>query len=847
VAAGDGGGVTYAVTVVSIDGEGGIVVKVKDGQWTANAEVRELSRIDMDSGRSTRSGSGGGGGGSGGGSGGGGGGGGGGNGGGSSSSSGGGGGDGSSAPAAGSSDNAVAHHAHEFVSLQRENGELRAELVTLRAALHATGADAIEVVVVTSGSEDDDDEGGGGGGGGNGGGSSSRAAARRRMPPRESTTASTAAAASAADGGGTRRPARCTGVKTQQPPDGVSVDAFLHAFRGGELQKVQVLVEKLGVANAWFLNEGLREGATGASKSKAQKAKVSKVPFSTLLMLACGNAPTDVNCAETCELLVSKGADPFVLNSFGFSPMHELARRGFAQTLQTLLVRDSGGNGDRSGAALADIRVESPLHGWDAGRKEHSTRCPLHYAAECGHDEAVEALLEAGASPNMCDNERQSPLHKAVQAANSKSVKLLLARGANVDAVDTAGYRPIHWTVPQPRLRDDLLPDAKSLVSVVEQLHSAGADMNARCGLGGTALDWLVTLDDGRYDRYAVLAKALVLCGAEADVPCEWGDGAGDCYKCSPLVVAKGNPHLPKTCTSMQAAHTQAAMSSGVNEAGRALGRDVLLPLTDAQFNHLKMTYFFHMREHPKLHDVDYGDRCQHRQLQHYSNALKGIRKHAEAKSRVRKGSYSHTIEIVASKHFSDPTDHALHFQEQLLRFFEPPTDELGFNPARLQNVEVVQVPNNDRREALRGHSMVVATADIPYRTVIGCFTGLVSFEKEADQRFKGSFLDINRRNEYAYNFTNTAVAKQLSEDDDIVIDPLGEWGNEAAAINDPSGGEQQRGSKGKVEANCEFMEVSFRGFLYLFVVAAPKFIGNGVNNVIKQGEELLVICRSHA
>ena len=92
-----------------------------------------------------------------------------------------------------------------------------------------------------------------------------------------------------------------------------------------------------------------------------------------------------------------------------------------------------------------------------------------------GHEEMVEFLLRNGASPNFTVD-GYSPLHMAVSFADLKVVQLLLQYGAKVDVGDH-GQSPILVAA-----RNE---ESTSLVPV---LIAAGADVNARDGLGSNAI-----------------------------------------------------------------------------------------------------------------------------------------------------------------------------------------------------------------------------------------------------------------------------------------------------------------------------------------------------------------------
>ena len=91
-------------------------------------------------------------------------------------------------------------------------------------------------------------------------------------------------------------------------------------------------------------------------------------------------------------------------------------------------------------------------------------RQPLHQAAQDGHREIVEALLEAGGDVNVVDDDGVTPLHLAAGAGDPSIVFLLLARGANVHA-----KRYDDWCEPLQ------LAAQKGNMNVINQLLEKGA------------------------------------------------------------------------------------------------------------------------------------------------------------------------------------------------------------------------------------------------------------------------------------------------------------------------------------------------------------------------------------
>jgi ankyrin repeat protein len=70
----------------------------------------------------------------------------------------------------------------------------------------------------------------------------------------------------------------------------------------------------------------------------------------------------------------------------------------------------------------------------------------LHLASFFGAESAAEALLEAGADPDVesRNDMRVHPLHSAVAGRAFGIARLLVDAGADVDAVQAGGFRPLH-------------------------------------------------------------------------------------------------------------------------------------------------------------------------------------------------------------------------------------------------------------------------------------------------------------------------------------------------------------------------------------------------------------------
>jgi len=67
----------------------------------------------------------------------------------------------------------------------------------------------------------------------------------------------------------------------------------------------------------------------------------------------------------------------------------------------------------------------------------------LHYAANRGHIEIVQLLLERGAKLDIQDKDKKTPLHEAMAYHHDKVARLLIEKGANVNLRDKEGKTPL--------------------------------------------------------------------------------------------------------------------------------------------------------------------------------------------------------------------------------------------------------------------------------------------------------------------------------------------------------------------------------------------------------------------
>lgn len=106
----------------------------------------------------------------------------------------------------------------------------------------------------------------------------------------------------------------------------------------------------------------------------------------------------------------------------GYNALHACSRNGF-DDIAKLILEAYGGQQHQQYV--------------DTTTDEGTT--PLHFAAQNGHTECVEALLAAKADADESDNKRQTPLYHAVLSGQTECVAALLAAKADVHKSNISG------------------------------------------------------------------------------------------------------------------------------------------------------------------------------------------------------------------------------------------------------------------------------------------------------------------------------------------------------------------------------------------------------------------------
>jgi len=148
------------------------------------------------------------------------------------------------------------------------------------------------------------------------------------------------------------------------------------------------------------------------------------------------------NCVGVVKLLVARKADVAVNDRSGRSALHWAAYCGREKVVGALL--DAGADGilDAPDSAGRTALVLAVQHSGDCGRGIA--------VVEEGDDtqtsdvkETIVRLLHGGANINATDRTGATALHWAARKPRTALIPLLLSRGANVDAKDKEGHTPL--------------------------------------------------------------------------------------------------------------------------------------------------------------------------------------------------------------------------------------------------------------------------------------------------------------------------------------------------------------------------------------------------------------------
>ncbi len=172
--------------------------------------------------------------------------------------------------------------------------------------------------------------------------------------------------------------------------------------------------------------------------------------------------------------------DPDLVNAIdsdGLTPLHLAAEYGHRQIVELLLQEG------------ADINAKSGFK-----------RTPLHFAASSGHDEIVSLFIEKGAELNKNDSFVLTPIFQAAYNGHKNIVEMLLSNGINLNATEKNSVTLLHAAA------------ISGNPELVEMLLDKGIDRNVRNIFGKTPLHFAAS----RGHNAAV--KTLIDRGADINI-----------------------------------------------------------------------------------------------------------------------------------------------------------------------------------------------------------------------------------------------------------------------------------------------------------------------------------------
>ena len=139
------------------------------------------------------------------------------------------------------------------------------------------------------------------------------------------------------------------------------------------------------------------------------------------------------NVEPIVEKLLTNGADPNTMNSFGYAPLLEACHRGYLPIVSALV---------KAGASLShippdELSARSPF----AAAPAHTA---LGEASRCGYIKIVDFLLDQGAGKDDVNSLGWTPLHEACFYNRIEVVKALMVSGASCTIRTRSNALPYH-------------------------------------------------------------------------------------------------------------------------------------------------------------------------------------------------------------------------------------------------------------------------------------------------------------------------------------------------------------------------------------------------------------------
>lgn len=197
--------------------------------------------------------------------------------------------------------------------------------------------------------------------------------------------------------------------------------------------------------------------------------------------------------------------------------------------IQSDYVVDGDTWGEGSGRGRLELKPVKALREALAAGADPNDHYALHEAVKRGSIGQVQALMKAGATLDMLNEDGMAPLHLAVQRREGKMVGALIKAGANVDirVPDTVEVQDPeqHWSaIPdEPGQTPAMMAARQGNRPLLDQLRAAGASMDGvlhAAVVGEKEAAWLGAWLGPFYEREPMV-KALLDEGLDPNAQCD--------------------------------------------------------------------------------------------------------------------------------------------------------------------------------------------------------------------------------------------------------------------------------------------------------------------------------------
>ncbi|XP_026115462.1 ankyrin repeat and SAM domain-containing protein 1A-like isoform X3 [Carassius auratus] len=309
---------------------------------------------------------------------------------------------------------------------------------------------------------------------------------------------------------------------------------LLEAARTGNLPAVEKL-----------LSAKRQSGGSASSGGPGSSGNVGSSSHTLSSLLSIWRGP-NVNCvdstgytplhhaalnghSEVVEVLLRNEALTNIADNKGCYPLHLAAWKG-DQRIVKLLIHQGPSHpklNEQSALDHTEFKRCGPFDPY-INAKNNDNETPLHCAAQYGHTQVVQLLLEELTDPTMRNNKFETPLDLAALYGRLDVVKLLLRAHPNLLSSNTKKHTPLHLAS-----RNGHLPVVEVLLAagvdinyttekgsalheaalygkteVVQKLLNAGIDVNIVDGKSLTALDTVRDMPSQKSRQIAALIQA---------------------------------------------------------------------------------------------------------------------------------------------------------------------------------------------------------------------------------------------------------------------------------------------------------------------------------------------------